>query len=85
MITPEIRQRYEKVKTLAQRGATEGERAAAEEARQRMEERYPGLVTPQPDDEPVLRWVTDDASSSSGATTANDTGAVYVWSFHIRF
>lgn len=38
-----IEERYRKVKALAERGATEGEKQAALEAMTRMEERHPAL------------------------------------------
>lgn len=39
----DIREKYQKVKALAERGATEGERQAAREALARIKEKYPWL------------------------------------------
>jgi hypothetical protein len=38
-----LRDKYRKVKTLTERGATEGERTAAQAALERMEEAHPEL------------------------------------------
>lgn len=47
-MTPELIARYCKVKTLAERGATDGERAAAATIAARMESEHPGLVAHWP-------------------------------------
>lgn len=39
-----LKAKYNKVKVLSEKGATEGERQAAKEALKRMEEKYPELV-----------------------------------------
>lgn len=41
-----VLQKYQKVKVLAERGATEGERTAAREAMKRMEANHPELISP---------------------------------------
>mgnify|MGYP007059592230 CR=1 FL=1 len=46
-MTP-LHQKYQKVKTLAERGATEGERQAARAAIARMEEAHPELLNGAP-------------------------------------
>jgi len=47
-MTPELIARYCKVRTLAERGATEGERAAASTIAARMEAEHPGLIAHWP-------------------------------------
>lgn len=39
-----LRKKYQKVKVLAERGSTEGERESAKEAMKRMEEKHPELI-----------------------------------------
>lgn len=67
-----IRDRYQKGKTLAERGATEGERAAAQAAMKRMEAAHPELTEPTPS---VRGWrvVVVRYSSSATALTSNST------------
>lgn len=70
-----IRDRYQKVKTLAERGATEGERAAAQAAMKRMEAAHPELTEPTPQQpEPSVRgWRVVVVLYSSSATASNST------------
>jgi hypothetical protein len=45
---PSSQEKIAKIKVLAERGATEGERAAAREALRRIEEAAPGVTGPDP-------------------------------------